>query len=168
MTFKEKIRTSPLWKKVLASLALTVAASWVVTTSLGVKFGYDDQKETCLDFKFSIVKHSPNHRFTTGEVISFDPATVAPGIFPKGQLLGKLVVGIPGDKLEVTPEGVMVNRVLLSTDFSVSVKYPPKFQSITIPPDHYFVIGTAPGSFDSRYYGLVPQSAVYGVVTPLI
>lgn len=166
MTLREKVRTSPLWKKVLAGFALAVAASWIVTTSLGVKFGYDDQKETCLDFKFSIVKHSPNHRFTTGEVISFDPATVAPGIFPKGKFLGKLVVGVPGDKLEVSPEGVRVNRILLSTDFSV--KYPPKFQSITIPPDHYFVIGTAPGSFDSRYYGLVPQSAVYGVVTPLI
>ncbi|KAG0186695.1 hypothetical protein DFQ28_007415 [Apophysomyces sp. BC1034] len=124
----------------------------MVTQSLGVKISYDDQRETCLDFRFSLVRYDPWHRFAIGEIVSFDPSSVVPGLFPKGTYLGKRVAGVPGDQVDVCPQGVKVNRILLSTDFSV--KYPPKYQSITISPDHYFVIGTAPGSFDSRYYGL--------------
>jgi conjugal transfer pilin signal peptidase TrbI len=161
-----KMAAAPWWQKTIAVIGITIATSWVLTRSLGIKIGYDGQRETCLDFRLSLVKYDPQYRFSTGEIVSFDPSSVVPGFFPKGRHLGKQVAGVPGDRIDVSPEGVMVNDILLSRDFSV--KYPPKYQSIIIPPNHYFVMGTALGSFDSRYYGLVPQSAVYGVVTPII
>lgn len=166
MTLHAKIAVAPWWQKAIVGVGITIATSWIITQSLGIKIGYDSQRGTCLDFRFSFVKYDPQHCFAVGEIVSFDPSSVVPNFFPKGKLLGKRVAGVPGDRIDVSPEGVMVNRILLSKDFSV--KYPPKYQSIIIPPNHYFVVGTAQGSFDSRYYGLVPQSAVYGVVTPII
>jgi conjugative transfer signal peptidase TraF len=37
-----------------------------------------------------------------------------------------------------------------------------------IPRDYYFVLGQSINSFDSRYYGLVPKSFIYGLAIPLL
>jgi conjugal transfer pilin signal peptidase TrbI len=166
MSLRTRIAAVSWQQKAIASVAIMIAISWAITQSLGIKMGYDSQRETCLDFRFSLIKHNPQRRFAAGEIMAFDPSNIAPNRFPKGTLLGKRVAGVPADRIDVTVDGVMVNGVLLSKDFSVNGL--PRYQSITIPPNHYFVMGTVPGSFDSRYYGLVPQSSVYGVVTPII
>ncbi|HOL44399.1 MAG TPA: S26 family signal peptidase [Methanoregulaceae archaeon] len=37
-----------------------------------------------------------------------------------------------------------------------------------IPPGHYFVSTTAPRSYDSRYWGLITETMIYGAAKPLI
>jgi conjugal transfer pilin signal peptidase TrbI len=83
----------------------------------------------------------------------------------------KLVVGLPGDQVEinaacrgavVSPDGaypiVLEDRVLdrLGKDCRDLAG------SYEIPADSYFVVGTLPDSYDSRYWGLVSSEQVIG------
>jgi type IV secretory pathway protease TraF len=36
-----------------------------------------------------------------------------------------------------------------------------------VPPGRYFVLGEHPGSFDSRYFGMVPASSISAALIPL-
>jgi signal peptidase I len=81
----------------------------------------------------------------------------------------KRVVGVPGDKLEIKRGAVWINGRLLvepyvSMPMNASETYP--YQSVTVPPGHYFVMGDNRGnSYDSRYWGFVPRENIIG--TPM-
>ena len=79
--------------------------------------------------------------------------------------------GLPGDAVTVAGRHVAINgeevgvAKLQAYDHSPLVPITPT----VIPPGHYYVQGTSPDSFDSRYQdsGLVRAEQVVGVVVPL-
>ena len=81
----------------------------------------------------------------------------------------KRVIGVPGDKLEIRRGAVWINGEILvepyvSSPMNPNETYP--YQSVTVPPESYFVMGDNRGnSFDSRYWGFVPRENVIG--TPM-
>jgi signal peptidase I len=78
----------------------------------------------------------------------------------------KRIVAGPGDRLEVEDGHPVVNGEIASEDFirpcrGVGACNLPK--EITIPPDHYFMMGDNRGaSDDSRYWGPVPRDWIIG------
>lgn len=79
----------------------------------------------------------------------------------------KRVVAGPGDRLSVRDGHPVVNGVekvdepYIRPCGSGRICNLPK--TITIPPDHYFVMGdNREGSFDSRYWGPVPRDSIIG------
>ena len=112
------------------------------------------------------------------------PAWVTPAAFPfymtgdcpgGGRTLLKTVVGIPGDRIEASPEGIRINGVLLpdSVPMRRSDRYPeirlPQWHgAIVLGPRQYWVYGRgarqalAARSFDSRYFGPVSASELRG------
>ena len=90
----------------------------------------------------------------------------------------KRVIGLPGETIEVREKKVYVNGTPLDepyahyldpvstlsdlhevTSFDVREKYGP----VTVPPDHFFVMGdNRDNSQDSRYWGFLPRSYVKG------
>ncbi len=80
----------------------------------------------------------------------------------------KRVIGLPGDTVEIHRGVVWVNGKPLEEPYRNS---PPDAQenyaAVKVPPAHYFVLGDNRGnSYDSRYWGFVPHSAIVG--TPLV
>ena len=78
----------------------------------------------------------------------------------------KRVVAEAGDKVEVTADGVVVNAKLLPNSKAVAV-----FKGVLLNPlpigfkyklknNEYFMLGETPHSFDSRYFGVIQQTAI--------
>ena len=90
----------------------------------------------------------------------------------------KRVIGLPGETLELRNKQVYINGSPLDepyvhfleppdetsstdedTDFDLRKRYGP----VTVPPDHYFVMGdNRDNSQDSRYWGFLPRTYVKG------
>ena len=92
-----------------------------------------------------------------------------PGL--RGQPFFKRVCGLPGDVVTVQDRIVQVNGASVGIAKTHAVDRHPlaPIAPLVIPAGHYFVQGTAPDSFDSRYRdsGLVRAEQVLGVVVPL-
>lgn len=100
------------------------------------------------------------------EQISGQPCP-APGRVPAEQNFIKRVVAGPGDRLQVIDGIPVVNGVPVTGDWKIipcggglNCDFP---RPITIPPDHYFVMGdNRPASDDSRFWGPVPRDWIIG------
>ena len=114
------------------------------------------------------------------------PAWITPTAFPfymsgdcpgGGRAMLKTIVGIPGDQVRVTDDGVNVNGLTLpgSVPRLQSVQDPeialPRFRgAVLLGPGQYWVYGGgsltvyAARSFDSRYYGPITGAQIRGAV----
>lgn len=104
-------------------------------------------------------------------VFAFDgeAQTAYPGLH--GQPFFKIVRGLPGDRITVNGREVSVNGVVVGTAKTHTFDRRPlePIAELVIPPRHYYMQGTNPDSFDSRYRasGLVRADHVLGTVVPL-
>ena len=116
------------------------------------------------------------------------PAWVTPRAFPfymqgncpgGGKAMLKTIVGIPGDRISVSKDGVTINGVMLpgSAPRLRSNKYPeislPRVRgAVTLGTHQYWVYGDgawpalAVFSFDSRYFGPIAISQIRGLAIP--
>lgn len=89
---------------------------------------------------------------------------------PRGQTVVKKIVGFPGDLLTVRGEDFFVNGRYVGTaersDSNGNAVTHVKFWG-SIPPERYFVMGTMPHSYDSRYWGFLEERWIIGSVFPL-
>jgi conjugative transfer signal peptidase TraF len=99
-----------------------------------------------------------------------DPGTCPGGTKP----LGKLVLAVPGDRIELAAAALTLNRCRLPATASSATDtrgHPlPRF-----PPGAYrvragdiWLFSPHPRSFDSRYFGAVPATGIRGVLHPLL
>jgi signal peptidase I len=95
-------------------------------------------------------------------------ACAEPTAEPSDTKFIKRIVGVPGDRLSIDGGVAVVNGAPLQEDYITpcrgggSCNLP---NEITIPPDHYFVLGDNRGaSDDSRYWGPVKRDWIIGRV----
>lgn len=104
-------------------------------------------------------------------VYAFDgeAQTVYPGL--RGQPFFKRVCGLPGDHISVADRVVAINGEAVGRAKAQAYDHRAlePIQPTVIPPGHYYVQGSSPDSFDSRYRssGLVRSEQVIGIVQPL-
>jgi len=79
----------------------------------------------------------------------------------------KRIIGMPGDTLEIRGGAVWINGKPLTEPYLADTPDPMENRKpIKVPPDSFFVMGdNRNNSYDSRYWGYVPRSAIVG--TPL-
>jgi signal peptidase I len=87
----------------------------------------------------------------------------------------KRVIGLPGDTIDIHDGAVWINGKKLQENYTTGpTKLPYRSELIapfgglplTVPADHYFVMGDNRGnSYDSRYWGCVPRNDILG--TPI-
>ena len=80
----------------------------------------------------------------------------------------KRLIGMPGDQLEIKEGVVYINGQKLDEPYRAD---PPReadnFGPVTIPPKNYFMMGdNRDDSYDSRYWGFVPDANIVG--TPIL
>jgi signal peptidase I len=103
------------------------------------------------------------YRFGMGEIERGDLVVFFfPGDRDKSFI--KRVIGLPGDVVTIERGAVLVNGQPLREDY-----VPPEYQDYSsmppkkVEPEHYFVLGDRRhSSSDSRSWGQVPRSAIYG------
>ena len=116
-----------------------------------------------------------NHRtLHRGDFIIFSFAGEAQTRYPglRGQPFFKIVRGLPGDVVTVAGRHVAINGEEVGIAKTNAYDNRPllPINPTVIPPGQYYVQGTSPDSFDSRYQdsGLVRAAQVIGVVVPLL
>jgi type IV secretory pathway protease TraF len=72
----------------------------------------------------------------------------------------KIVVGLPGDRVRVTDQGIRINEKLLLHSRPLRRSFLPRPQPTTVGPHEAWVWSPVPGSVDSRYLGTVRPLAV--------
>ena len=111
--------------------------------------------------------------YRRGDYIVFSFAGEAQTMYPgvRKQPFFKIIRGAPGDRITVAGRQVFVN----GTPVGYAKKYTfdrrplEPIADMTIPAGHFYVQGTSPDSFDSRYRasGLVRTDQIVAKVTPL-
>jgi type IV secretory pathway protease TraF len=81
----------------------------------------------------------------------------------------KQIAALPGDTVRVTPEGSYVNGKLWPHS-AIPTGAPNHFPFGTylLHPNQLWVLGDNPLSYDSRYFGMIPESLVNATAKPLL
>ena len=106
-----------------------------------------------------LIANKISYRFESperGEIIIFRP----PLEIKRNYI--KRIIGVPGDKIEITNGEIFLNDEKLQESYVKNVSH--ENMSPTIVPDSsFFVLGdNRPNSSDSRYWGFVPRKNVVG------
>ena len=125
-----------------------------------------------LPYSVALVQYGP-HTLRRGDYVVFAFAGEAQAAYPglHGQPFFKIVRGMPGDAVTVEDRVVAINGEVVGQAKTHAYDRRPldPISATVIPPGHYYVQGTSPDSFDSRYRasGLVRAEQVLGTVVPL-
>jgi len=125
-----------------------------------------------LPYRLAWMQHG-EHPLQRGDLIVFAFDGEAQGHYPglRKQPFFKRVGGLPGDIVTVDERKVYVNGELVGLAKTHAHDRHPlaPIAPVVIPAGHYYVQGSSPDSFDSRYReaGLVRADQVLGVVVPL-
>lgn len=109
----------------------------------------------------TLVRFRPAASAGRGQVIAFEYPFPYPGR-PLRALIAR-VIGLPGDRLELGPDGVLVNGQRLPEPY---VKNQERVSptSLTVPPGTYYVLGDDRNNQrDSRWWGPLPATKLLGV-----
>jgi signal peptidase I len=101
-----------------------------------------------------------------GDIIVFSPTeTLKKQNFRDAFI--KRIVGIPGDRIEITEGRVYLNGQLLDEDYIAKEDTRGNgLDAQVIPPNSYIVLGDfRSNSYDSRFWGLVPRENIIGIAT---
>jgi conjugal transfer pilin signal peptidase TrbI len=148
------------WRLLLLGLPLVVLVWATVAGLLGrFQLALDVQERPCLPGHRLYLVDRAQHDVRRGEIIVFRSDEQTP-LEPPGAWIAKLVIGLPGDHVRVTPETVEVNGIVVGQGLLLADKVgmPPAAltRDLVVPPGHVWAMGETADSYDSRYYGPAP------------
>jgi len=131
-----------------------------------VRVGITSEEVKCLPGTAFIIRQSPPDTYQRGQIIAYRSRGLAP-LLPDGQIVAKLVAGVPGDQVEVTANGISINGTYWGPlNATVLEKSGNTAESVTrtfqIPDGELLLLGTLPRSYDGRYWGTVKLDQVIG------
>jgi conjugal transfer pilin signal peptidase TrbI len=151
-----------------ALLVLTAILMLIGYTCARYRIGIDDQLSQCLPpYRWYLID-TFDRDTKRDQFIAFAATEAMAPYFRHDQTIIKRVAGVPGDQVAVTAEGTVINGVLqphsdpaLAKALGLSVA---DFVvgSLTIPEGFLWVMGATRDSFDSRYWGVLPESQIIG------
>lgn len=159
-----------LYTPVFAIWALAFARVFVdPTPHLPLLFNWTSS----LPYTVAVMEYGNEQPLKAGDFVIYafhgDAQRMYPGL--RAQPLFKQIRGVPGDRVTVIEREIFVNGVPVGSAKPYTFDGHPlePIAEAVIPPGHYYVQGTHPNSFDSRYSasGLVAARQVIGRVRPL-
>ncbi|MDH3661104.1 MAG: signal peptidase I [Alphaproteobacteria bacterium] len=129
------------------------------------RLGIDWQVERCLPDTHAVLIDLRSDIPSRGGLIAFRGQGLEP-LFIDGTHMVKILVGLPGDHVEVTSDRTTVNDVVVATGLHLAKRLGQPSEvfarSFIVPEGHYFGVGKSDNSFDSRYFGLIRQDQIIG------
>ena len=115
-----------------------------------------------------------------GDLIAFETSgikSITKGQAAKDVLFVKRLIGLSNDTVEIGGGSISVNKIKIEFGAPTHpIEYrniqngilPRAVESYQVPPGEYFVLGdNSANSYDSRYWGTIRRSAIYGKVTKI-
>lgn len=108
-----------------------------------------------------------------GDIVSFRANNRVMLDLFTGHRIAKIIAGVPGDRVVSNGDGAFVNGVKVGERNPISLKNlalkgkEPVNMDRILQPGELFVVGTLPRSFDSRYWGVLPEANVDRLVKAL-
>lgn len=127
---------------------------------------WDRQVIRCLDVRFLLVDKK-DRQPRRDAIVTYISRQAAP-IIENGTVVGKYLRGMPGDTVEIRPdETVLINGIEVTKGmphlFGIPEPQRSKFFGRrTLGSNEYWVMGTEPMSFDSRYWGPIHREQIIG------
>jgi conjugal transfer pilin signal peptidase TrbI len=118
------------------------------------------------ELHLAVLVHNRPAKVDRGDYLFWRASSVDALSYVKEDFVLKRVAGVPGDTLRISGDQVFINDKLVAEGLEDAVMYkrrPADFERTEmIPPERYFVVGTARMSNDSRYWGFLPHEAIVG------
>ena len=129
------------------------------------RIGVDGQENPCLpDARVSIID-TADHAVGRGELIAFTAHGLEP-LITDGTVMVKMVMGVPGDVIEIGLDVVRVNGVVVGEGLDLAGTLRRSADSFVgsfvVLPGFVFPMGLTRDSYDGRYFGPVPEIAFVG------
>ncbi len=155
------------WRAGLALTAVLAAGAYLADR---FRLGLDDQTQRCLPpyRLFLIDRH--DRTVSQGDLVAFRALGERMGPwFRDGATVVKRAAAVPGDHVQVTQgpaPAVRVNGVRVGEGLALAgtLQRAPETlaRDAIVPGEHLWVMGATADSFDSRYWGFLPQDRVIG------
>ncbi|NGZ66619.1 S26 family signal peptidase [Vibrio aestuarianus subsp. cardii] len=149
-----------------------VAAFHIVFTTFEKHYHImvDTQEERCIpEYSVYLVKKNIES-IEKGKIYAFKARGMEP-FYLEGVTIGKYASAIEGDKIVQNEQGVFINGLLTLTGYpsadKLGVKASKFYTKYTLDKEQIFFTGTAPRSYDSRYWGAAKADQVIGEAIPL-
>ncbi|NEV60340.1 signal peptidase I [Thiorhodococcus minor] len=153
-----------LW---LSTVLLLVLVAIAFYGSTRYRLGIDTQARVSLapHRVFLVDTWQGPEDITQGDLVAFRAQGLAPW-FRDGQLLIKHAAGVPGDWVTVDPQHTWINGMRMADGLALAAtlkRDPATFlRHERVPVEHFWMLGETADSFDSRYWGFLPQAQVVG------
>lgn len=150
-------------KSVIASFSLIAAVILLLVSKFTIAF--PSQEYSCLLARYFLVDKT-NVTIERDRLMAFYLPVDTP-YFKKGTRWIKKLVGVPGDRVVVTVDEVVINgksyrnnmRQLLMKIEATELQVTKEFE---LGKDEYFMVGETPLSYDSRFWGVVHARDMIG------
>lgn len=155
------------WRRfwLLAALVTAVVVPGTAYLISRYHIGIDPQRTLCLDRSRIVLIDTHDKTLVRGGTYAFKASGLKP-LFADGTTMGKVVAGIPGDEVAVKDGVVRINGEVVSEGMPVAQKIRRSVESFdrsfTLGPGRYWMMGTHPLSFDSRYWGTIGTDQIIG------
>ena len=154
--------------------AAVIAAIGLFGLMFNTRFGiFLDVAETrCLPERV-YVGYPRTTNLDRGGIVSFRAHNRVMFDLMTGNRIAKLIAGDPGDHVISNKDGAFVNGVMVGERNPTTLKNlaakgkTPIDMDRVLQPGELFVVGTLPRSFDSRYWGVLPEASVDRLVKAL-
>ena len=129
------------------------------------RIAWDRQIIKCMDYRFLLVDLKDRALERDG-LYAFKAGKQSVPIFTEGTLVGKYLKGLPGDEVEVRSEEVIlingkeVGRGMPHLAGMTDDQRRKYFGKRCLGEDEYWMMGTKPLSFDSRYWGPIRSEQI--------
>jgi len=170
--FKTPARHSIEWRVGMgvALVALAAVLHPVISHANATwRLGYDKAEVPCMPHRTYLITLEPVTP-TRGDIVAFRTRGLAP-IAEDGTVYTKQVLGLPGEEVVIDAAGATVGgQRLLFTDRALrklKTSGAALARRYRLAKDEYFMAGTSPTAYDSRYYGPVKADQFMGSARPL-
>ena len=137
---------------------------WFVNNCL---IAIDPQAETCIDARILLINLN-DRTPQKGELYAFYSPDTASPVYHPGTRMIKRAVGAPGDVVVIAPDlTISVNGKAVGHGFQHLKTNDPEILkrflgTREIKPGRWWMMGDKDSSFDSRYWGTLPEANIYG------
>jgi conjugal transfer pilin signal peptidase TrbI len=156
-----------IWVAIAMILVFKLGVGWFVKH---YHFMVDTQDEKCIpEYSVYLISKNPV-QIEHGKIYAFSAKGMQP-FFQDNTIIGKYASALEGDSVSIQESGVFVNDVPVTEGYllasKININVSDLYKTFTVPKNKIFFTGSAPKSYDSRYWGLADQSQIIGEAIPL-